>query len=208
MCQASKKGARQTKLTTALWYWQHCCWHHQSRGFVKTPLLVPTNNCNSTFLLRGTTPRDVTWQNFWHGKIISRKNSSSFKFPQRKEKRKLFSKLQLFLLTGDFLDVCWWWRPLFPTCGLVALPCFYLHWQKAKFIQWQDFGHTLANFQLATLLWPPKIPSATLDCFKTPLCSGTPKEFFISFPLDIEHSDAIWEHWELFWQFPAATVAT
>jgi len=23
-----KKGARQTKLTTALWYWQHCCWHH------------------------------------------------------------------------------------------------------------------------------------------------------------------------------------
>lgn len=109
MCLASKKGARQTKLTTALWYWQHCCWHHQSRGFVKTPLLVPTNNCNSTFLLRGTTPRDVTWQNFSHGKIISRKNSSSFKFPPRKEKKKLFLKLQLFLLTGDFMDVCWWW---------------------------------------------------------------------------------------------------
>ena len=24
-----------------------------------------------------------------------------------------------------------------------------------------------------------------------------PQKFFISFPLDIEHGDAIWEHWEL-----------
>jgi len=143
MFLASKKGARQTKLTTALWYWQHCCWHHQSRRFVKNPLLVPTKNCNSTFLLRGTTPRDVTWQNFRHGKIISRKNSSSFKFPSWKEKKELFLKLQFFLLMGDFFWMFVVGEP-FPHKWLPCpLPCFNLHWQKAKLIQWQDFGHTL-----------------------------------------------------------------
>lgn len=45
---------------------------------VETLSLTPTNNRNSTFLLRGTTPRDVTWQDFWHGKIVCRKNSSFF----------------------------------------------------------------------------------------------------------------------------------
>jgi len=59
MCLASKKGSKtdetddSTLILTTLLLTPPC-------RFVKNPLLVPTDNCNSTFLLRGTTPRDVT----------------------------------------------------------------------------------------------------------------------------------------------------
>jgi len=113
MCLASKKGSKTDEtddsalILTTLLLTPPC-------RFVKNPLLVPTDNCNSTFLLRGTTPRDVTWQNFWHGKIVSRKNSSSLKYSPLEEKREHFSWGYNFFFKWGLFWMFVGRKPLFP----------------------------------------------------------------------------------------------
>ena len=177
---ASKKGARQTKLTTALWYWQHCYWHQHVD---LNPLLVPTDNCNSTFLLRGTTPRDVTWQNFRHGKIISRKNSSSSeKSSHEKRKKSSFCEASTFhLLMETFFWMFVVRKPLPPQVAWLptslALTCI----DKRQFFfpimtgYWAHF----CKFSIGYIFWPPKISSAKLDCFRNPISFRNPKRIFI-----------------------------
>ena len=116
---------------------------------------------------------------------LAEKKHFSFKNPPWEEKKKLFLKLQLFFLTGDFLDVCWW-RPLFPHRWLepswLPTPCFNLHWQKAKF---RILGTLLQIFKLATISWPPKNPVTNWIALKSHFLQEPQKNFFISYPFDI-----------------------
>lgn len=184
MCLVLKREQRQTKLTTALWYWQHCYWHHNwellklyrwHQQTIATALFYSGEQHQEMSL-----DRIFDMARSFAGKTVPFSN-----FLQHRKNCCLFQNWSLFgclLIETPFPQV-------------TNFPYFGLHWQRANFRILGTF------FQLGQ--------NSIVAAFPIAFCSGTPKENFHQFSLvwyraqaAVLHSGAIGGHPEL-WQLSA-----
>ena len=186
MCLASKKGARQTKLTTALWYWQHCCWHHQSCGFVKIHCWCRQTTATALFYSGGQHQEMSLDRIFDMARSLAGKTVPLSNFPHERRKRNFSWSYSFFFWRGILWMFVGGGDPFSPHVAWLHSLAFTCIDKRQNSSNDRILGTLLQIFNWPRFYGPQKYPvPRTLDCFKTPLCSGTPKDFFISFPLDI-----------------------
>lgn len=100
MCLVLKREQRQTKLTTALWYWQHCYWHHNWE-LLKLYRWHQQTIATALFY-SGEQHQEMSLDRIFDmARSFAGKTVLSSNFLQHRKNCCLFFK------TGAFLDVCW-----------------------------------------------------------------------------------------------------
>ena len=129
MCLVLKREQRQTKLTTALWYWQHCYWHHNWE-LLKLYRWHQQTIATALFY-SGEQHQEMSLDRIFDmARSFAGKTVLSSNFLQHRKNCCLFLKLEPFWM---FVD-----RNPFPTG--YQLPILWLALTKGEF---QDIGHIL-----------------------------------------------------------------
>ena len=129
MCLVLKREQRQTKLTTALWYWQHCYWHHNWE-LLKLYRWHQQTIATALFY-SGEQHQEMSLDRIFDmARSFAGKTVLSSNFLQHRKIVVYFSKLEPFWM---FVD-----RNPFPTG--YQLPILWLALTKGEF---QDIGHIL-----------------------------------------------------------------